>query len=79
MKFKRLFDIAIVVALVGAAEEREFKNYRELYNANRAYGYFEIPQSIPDFVVGLAMGAYGGVNSRNREADCFSLWYDLGV
>ena len=27
---------------------------------------------IPDFVVGLAIGTYGSLNSRARDGDCFS-------
>ena len=79
MKVTGLVAIALIVALVGAAVEKEFRNERNENNAKRAYGYFEIPWAIPDFIVGLAMGTYGGINSRVRDGDCFSKWYDWGL
>ena len=48
-------------------------------HAEEKYGYFGIPWAIPDFVVGIAMGAYGPINARTRDGDCFSKWYDWGV
>ena len=40
MKVRGLVAIAIIVALVGAAEEKDFNNERNKNNANRAHGYF---------------------------------------
>ena len=43
------------------------------------HGMFGIPWAVPDFTVGVLMGAYGPVNARARGGDCFSLWYDWGL
>ena len=43
------------------------------------HGMFGIPWAAPDFVTGLLMGAYGPINARTRDGDCFSQWYDWGV
>ena len=48
-------------------------------SGNEEYGFFGVPWAVPDFVVGLAMGAYGPVNARTRDGDCFSKWYDWGL
>ena len=46
---------------------------------NKEYGFFGVPWAVPDFVAGITMGSYGPVNSRTRDGDCFSKWYDWGI
>ena len=61
------------------AEHHDEEHSESHMHAEEKYGYFGIPWAIPDFVVGIAMGAYGPINARTRDGDCFSKWYDWGV
>ena len=77
MKFQNLIAITILIALAGAEEQESESNLLDEFRQKKKdQAYFAIPWSIPDFVVGLAIGTYGSLNSRARDGDCFSQWYD---
>ena len=85
MKVKGLFALTILVGLatvVRAATDSHDDKHSESSSyalKNEDYKYFGIPWAVPDFIVGIAMGAYGPINARTRNGDCFSKWYDWGV
>ena len=73
------FDDDILEADEAEAHDGHHGHEGKSASGNEEYGFFGVPWAVPDFVVGLAMGAYGPVNARTRDGDCFSKWYDWGL
>ena len=79
MKVSKIIAITAIVAVAAASNQLQATNEREEdRKAEEEYGYFGIPWSIPDWLVGLTIGVYGSLNARTRDGDCFSKWYDWG-
>ena len=74
MRVTKIITITAIIAVASATNQLQASNDR----AEAKEGYFAIPWSIPDWLVGLSIGVYGSLNARARDGDCFSKWYDWG-
>ena len=73
MRVSKIITITAIIAVAASTNQLQASNDKEARE-----GYFAIPWSIPDWLVGLSIGVYGSLNARARDGDCFSKWYDWG-
>merc|ERR1712038_273566 len=76
--FKLIATATLVITLAASAEISEKKTEHESPVVEAAM-FYDNGWGIYDFLQGFVMGAYGPLLKIERDSDCFSMWFDLGV
>ena len=76
--FKLIATATLVITLTASAEISGKKTEHES-PVVEAPQFYDRGWGIYDFLQGFVMGAYGPLLKIERDSDCFSMWFDLGV
>ena len=76
--YKLIATATLVITLAASAEISEKKTERES-PVVEAPAFYDNAWGIYDFLQGFVMGAYGPLLKMERDSDCFSNWFDIGV